>query len=239
MAEDPHGSPQQPERSTGPVTNGPMQLSDSGAGPEATPENATLRHQWSALWDRNNWATLVVLPLAGAFALWALQSVSGWLAAQANPPGLTAYASSPGPCVPAVFPITLETKTDRTVLVTGIDVTVVSSKVPPRSKKEPSVDCGDTVHDPAFDVNLEQRPVPVVPRGKKSVADRTDFPFTISPDQPKQLTLRVDPAKRDVHFKVKVEWVAGGEYGSATLDDADRSYGSGLGDGPGFRVSGK
>ncbi|MEV4874289.1 hypothetical protein [Streptomyces syringium] len=72
-----------------------MQQPDSGAGPEATPENATLRHRWSAPWDRNNWATLVVLPLAGAFALWAFQSASGWLAAQANPPGLTAYASSP------------------------------------------------------------------------------------------------------------------------------------------------
>ncbi|MDV2687540.1 hypothetical protein RYX56_24640, partial [Alkalihalophilus lindianensis] len=74
--------------------------------------------------------------------------------------------------------------------------------------------------------------------GKKPVADRTDFPFTISPDQPKQLTLSIDPAKRDVHFKVKVEWVAGGEYGSATLDNAGRGSGPGMGDGPGFRVVG-
>jgi hypothetical protein len=177
-----------------------------------------------------------VLPLAGAFALWTFQSVVGWLAAQANPPGLTAYARSPRLCVPAVLPITLETKTDKTVLVTGIDVTVVSSKAPPHSKKEPPIDCGDTVHDPAFDVNLAQDPVPVIPRGKKPVPDRTDFPFTISSDQPKQLTLRVDPAKRDVRFKIKVEWVAGGEYGSVTLDG--RQGRTLEGHGPGFRVVG-
>ncbi|MEV0254661.1 hypothetical protein AB0H82_10410 [Streptomyces sp. NPDC050732] len=215
-----------------------MQQPDSGAVPETTPENRTLRYQWAGLWDRNNWATLVVLPLAGALALWTFQSVSGWVAAQANPPGLTAYALSPESCVPAVLPITLETKTDKTVLATGIDVTIVSSKAPSHSKKELPAGCGDTVHEPAFDVNLAQHPVPVVPRGKKPVPDRTDFPFTISPDQPKQLTLRVDAAKQDVRFKVKVEWVAGGEYGSVTLDNDDRSYGSGLSDGPGFRVVG-
>ncbi|MEV2256947.1 hypothetical protein AB0I94_41530 [Streptomyces sp. NPDC050147] len=234
MAEDAHGSAQQPEGNTGSDGNEPTQQPDSGAGPEATPENATLRRRWAALWDRNNWATLVVLPLAGAFALWAIQSVSGWLAAQANPPGLTAYALNPRPCVPAVLPITLETKTDKAVLVTGIDVTVVSSKAPPHSKKKkkpPTYGC-NTVHDPAFDVNLAQHPVPVIPRGKKPTPDRTDFPFTISPDQPKQLTLNVDPAKRDVLFKVKVEWVAGGEYGSVTLGAGDTRNPEGI------RVSG-
>lgn len=237
MAEDPHGSTQQPESNSGPDTNGPTQQPDSGAGPEATPENATLRHRWAPLWDRNNWATLVVLPLAGAFALWIVQSMSGYIANLASPPGLTASARSLRPC-PAVLPITLETKTDKTVLVTGIDVNVVSSKAPPDKKKQPPTGCGDTVYDPVFDVNLARHPVPVIPRDKKPEPDRTDFPFTISPDQPKQLTLRVDPAKRDVRFKVKVEWVAGGEYGSATVDDTDRASGPGLGDELDFRVVG-
>ncbi|MGI5466164.1 hypothetical protein [Streptomyces sp. CA-132043] len=86
MAESPHGSTQEPKSNTGADTYGPTQQSGSGA-PEATPQNATRRHRWAALRDRNNWATLVVLPLAGAFALWTFQSASAWLAAQANPPG--------------------------------------------------------------------------------------------------------------------------------------------------------
>ncbi|MGI5466165.1 hypothetical protein [Streptomyces sp. CA-132043] len=120
--------------------------------------------------------------------------------------------------------------------MTGIDVTIVSSKAPPHSKKEPPTDCDDTVHDPAFDVNLAQHPVPVVPREKKPAPDHTDFPFTISPDRPKQLTLSVAPTKRDVRFKVKVEWVAGGEYGSVTLDARQGRTLEGYG--PGFRVVG-
>ncbi|MCZ1013729.1 hypothetical protein [Streptomyces noursei] len=105
-------------------------------------------------------------------------------------------------------------------MVTGIKVDVLSDETLPKDGEEPSPDnCAGTGHDPMFDVNLAQTPVSVVPTARSAEPDRTDFPFTVSADHPKQLRLRINPGKRDVRFSLKVEWVADGEYGSATLDN--------------------
>lgn len=134
------------------------------------------------------------------------------------------------PCAPVTLPLVLQAKTDQAVMVTGIKVKVLSDVPLPKDGQKPSpATCTGTAHEPMFDVNLTQSPVPVVPTAKKAESNRTDFPFTVSADAPKQLSLRINPGKGDVRFALKVEWVAGGEYGSATLgNDRDpRTEGSG------------
>jgi hypothetical protein len=174
----------------------------------------------------------VVLPLLGAIAFWAVQGLWGWIWDEVSgPPGLTAYTPGPTTCTPATLPLVLQAKTDEAIVVTGIKVNVLSDETPSKDGEEPSPDnCAGHAHDPMFDVNLTQTPVPVVSTARRAEPDRTDFPFTISADHPKQLTLRINPGKRDVRFSLKVEWVADGEYGSAILDNGvDRDPGKGHG----------
>ncbi|MFF8101320.1 hypothetical protein ACF07S_16435 [Streptomyces sp. NPDC016640] len=122
-------------------------------------------------------------------------------------------------------------------MVTGIRVNVLSAEALPKDEEEHSHpdNCAVTAHEPTFDVNLTQTPVSVVPTARRAEPDRTDFPFTVSADHPKQLTLRINPGKHDVRFSLRVEWVADGEYGSAILDNSsDRDPRKGHG----YRVTG-
>ncbi|MCZ0992676.1 hypothetical protein O1L44_05360 [Streptomyces noursei] len=168
----------------------------------------------------------MVLPLLGAIAFWAVQGMWGWIWDKiSGPPGLTAYTSGLTPCAPATLPLVLQAKTDKAIVVTGVKVNVLpdDSKEGFAYREDPSVGkCAGTAHDPMFDVNLTQTPASVVSVAENAEPDRTDFPFTVSSDHPKQLRLRINPGKRDVRFSLKVEWVADGEYGSATLPDDDR-----------------
>ncbi|WP_078970218.1 hypothetical protein [Streptomyces natalensis] len=215
MPEDPSASMPQP---------------DSDARQELEPqpeETGSAIHPWAPLRDRTHWATLVVLPLLGAIAFWAVQGLWGWIWDKiSGPPGLTAYTSGLTPCAPVTLPLVLQAKTDEAIVVTSVKVHVLSghSKAGFAYGKDPSVDkCAGTAHDPMFDVNLTQTPVSVVPAVRNAEPDRTDFPFTVSSDHPQQLRLRINPGKRDVRFSLKVEWVADGEYGSATLPDDGRT----------------
>ncbi|GGY11972.1 hypothetical protein GCM10010358_75440 [Streptomyces minutiscleroticus] len=191
----------------------------------------------TSLRDRTNWTTLVVLPLLGAIAFWAVQSLWGWAWDKVSgPPGLTAYTSGPTSCTPATLPLVLQAKTDQAIVVTGVEVTILPDTAPAQDEGKPSSgNCTGTVHEPVFDADLAQTPVPVVPVEKNPEPDRTDFPFTVAADSPKQLTLQLQPGKPDARFFLKVEWVADGEYGSVILDNDDDSR---TNDGPGYRGAG-
>lgn len=224
MPEDPNASTPQPD-------------SDARQEPEPQPEPGPVQ-PWASLRDRTHWATLVVLPLLGAISFWAVQGLWGWIWSEiSGPPGLTAYTPGPTSCTPATLPLVLQAKTDEAIVVTGIRVNVLSAEALPKDGEEPSPpgNCVVTAHEPMFDVNLTQTPVSVVSTARRAEPDRTDFPFTVSADHPKQLTLRINPGKRDVRFSLKVEWVADGEYGSAILDNGiDRDPRKGHG----YRVTG-
>ncbi|MGI5447522.1 hypothetical protein ACQEVM_17405 [Streptomyces sp. CA-243310] len=190
---------------------------------------------WAPLRDRTHWATLVVLPLLGAMAFGALQGVWGWAWDQiSGPPGLTAYTSGPTLCAPTTLPLVLQAKTDQAIVVTGIKVTVLPDETLPKDGDGPSPEkCESATHGPVFDVDIAQKVPSVAPSAGNAEPDRTDFPFTVSAGHPQQLTLRMNPGKRDARFSLKVEWVADGKYGSATLDNGD-----GRDPGHGYRVTG-
>ncbi|WP_219621600.1 hypothetical protein, partial [Streptomyces sp. CB02959] len=177
-------------------------------------------------------------PRLGAISFWAVQGLWGWIWDEiSGPPGLTAYTPGPTPCTPTTLPLVLQAKTNEAIVVTGIKVNVLSAKALPKEGEEPSHqdNCAVTAHQPMFDVNLTQTPASVAPTARRAEPDRTDFPFTVSADHPKQLTLRINPGKRDVRFSLKVEWVADGEYGNAILDNGvDRDPRKGHG----YRVAG-
>ncbi|EDY47241.1 hypothetical protein [Streptomyces clavuligerus] len=186
--------------------------------------------------DRTHWTTLVVLPLLGAIAFWAVQGSWGWIRDKVfGPPGLTAYTSGPTACTPALLPLVLQTKNARAIVVTGVRAEVLPGGEAVQDEEKPAAEnCAGSAHQPVFDVRLDRTPALAVPTVENPEPDRTDFPFTLSADQPKQLNLRIHPGGREVRFTVTVEWVADGEYGRVTLDnDRDRDP---LTDGGGYRA---
>jgi hypothetical protein len=143
------------------------------------------------------------------------------------------------PYEPAELPITLQAKTDEAIVVTGVEVNVLSSKPLPTKGGVANPDgCGGVMNARAFDVRLTQTPVPVVATVESGSGSKAkDFPFTVSASDPEQLSLRLNPGNRDIQFSVKVEWVADGQYGSVTLDgDDDRDPTT---HGHGYRVMGR
>ncbi|MER5969101.1 hypothetical protein ABT112_05030 [Streptomyces sp. NPDC002055] len=165
----------------------------------------------------------MVLPLIGAIAFWAVQGLWGWAWEKfSGPPGLTAYAPAARPCDTVTLPLTLQAKTDQAIVVTGVEVDVLPGPpLPEEGAGDSPGQCSDTAHKPIFNADLTKDPAILVPAAQKAEPDSTDFPFTVSADEPKQLNLRLHPG--NVRFSLKVEWVADGEYGSVTLDSDGRN----------------
>ncbi|MFD5748164.1 hypothetical protein [Streptomyces sp. NPDC127033] len=129
---------------------------------------------------------------------------------------------------PAELSLTLQAKTSQAVVVTGVEIKVVSDRAVPSSGLVVYGECGGGMTPRPFDVNLARTPVPVRPVAPAKGDEAVDFPFKVVDSDPEQLTLQLRPGERDIRFTVEVEWVADGEHGSKVLDN----------DGQGFRVMG-
>ncbi|MEU4886350.1 MULTISPECIES: hypothetical protein [Streptomyces] len=203
--------------------------------------------------------TITVLPLVGALSLWSIQGGWGWILEKiSDPPGLEVYSKGPMGCVPEYvdsslsdlkrdpegasgvpvsaagsepveMPITLQAKTSQAIVVSGLEVRVLSRvEVPVNGSIIEPDGCGGLMSERRFDVNLKSLPASIEPhvdrRKGGSGDDVVDFPFKITSNDPEQVLLLLDPIDEDIRFSVKVEWVSGGEYGSVTLDNDGRGY---------------
>ncbi|MFD7082992.1 hypothetical protein [Streptomyces sp. NPDC059918] len=130
-------------------------------------------------------------------------------------------------------PLTLQAKTDQSIVVTGVRVDVIAAKpVPTTGQVIDAEDCGSGIDVRPFDVDLASQPVsvrPTVTKGADGSQKRgPDFPFKVSSEDPEQLELRFPSVQGDVRFSITVDWVSEGKPGSVKLDN----------DGAGYRVMG-
>lgn len=127
------------------------------------------------------------------------------------------------------LPVTLQAKSDQSIVVTGVRVDVMANDpLPEKGSVVQASDCGGGMTLRVFDVNLDAHPVSVKPALVKQPAGRAetgpDFPFKVSSGDPEELSLRLPSVKRDVRFSVTVEWVSEGEPGSVKLDNGGGGY---------------
>ncbi|WP_327284152.1 hypothetical protein [Streptomyces sp. NBC_01205] len=130
-------------------------------------------------------------------------------------------------------PVTLQAKTDQSIVVTGVRVDVITTEsVPTTGQVIDAEGCGSGIDVRPFDVDLASQPVSVKPTVTKA-ADGSqkrgpDLPFKVSSQDPEQLELRFPSVQGDVRFSITVDWVSEGKPGSVKLDNG----------GAGFRVMG-
>ncbi|MFF9478027.1 hypothetical protein [Streptomyces sp. NPDC014733] len=175
-----------------------------------------------------------------------------------GPPGLTAYSSGLLGCNPRYLdaplaelhkkaekidrggvhiptaeawpslPVTLQTSTPQAIVVTGVKVSVLSTRPLPEHGSVVDDECGGGMDERPFDVDLTAVPVSVKPSvertGQGKVIQGRDFPFKVASGDPEQFTFNIRHVARDVRFVVTFSWVSGGEPGSTRLDNEGRGY---------------
>ncbi|CAH9420148.1 hypothetical protein SGL43_07205 [Streptomyces globisporus] len=126
-------------------------------------------------------------------------------------------------------PLTLQAKTNQSIVVTGVRVDVITSKpVPSTGQVIDASDCGSGIDVRPFDVDLASQPVAVKPAVTKG-ADGSQkrgpgFPFKVSSDDPEQLVLMFPSVQGDVRFSITVDWVSEGKPGNVKLDNGGAGY---------------
>ncbi|MEU5825873.1 hypothetical protein [Streptomyces sp. NPDC047803] len=129
---------------------------------------------------------------------------------------------------PADFRITLQGRNAQAVVVTGVEVKVLSSKPLPKSGFIVADGCGGLIDPRAFTVKFSSssaktEPVPDM-QGKK-----VDFPLQVSESDPEFIDLVLLPGNHDIRYTVEVKWLSDGEPGGKLLDN----------DGAGYRIMGR
>ncbi|ROP44155.1 hypothetical protein EDD94_7937 [Streptomyces sp. PanSC9] len=123
------------------------------------------------------------------------------------------------------MPITLQAATDQAIVVTGMTLNVMSSKaVPKRGTIIRSTDCGGGVDERLYEVTPPPVASAVQPRIVGRGANGVGFPYKVTSGDPEQLTLRLNPVERDIHFSVTITWVSDGEIHTSKLDNEGRGY---------------
>ncbi|GAA2615717.1 hypothetical protein GCM10010304_81350 [Streptomyces roseoviolaceus] len=128
---------------------------------------------------------------------------------------------------PVTIHATLQGESGQAIVVTGAEVTVLSSEPLPKTGSVIDAECGGGIDERTFDVDFSQSPVAVEPQ-IRSVANGTtmgrDFPFKVSSGDPEQFTFDLKNVSRDVSFAITLKWVSNGEPGSTRLDNGGRGY---------------
>ncbi|MDT0478048.1 hypothetical protein RM863_38625 [Streptomyces sp. DSM 41014] len=130
---------------------------------------------------------------------------------------------------PVHLPVTLQAKSDQSIVVTGVRVDLMANDpLPGKGSVVKASGCGGGMTLRVFDVDLDGHPVSIKPAVAQQPAGGVkagpDFPFKVSSGDPEQLSLRLPSVKRDVRFSVTVEWVSEGEPGSVKLDNGGRGF---------------
>ncbi|GES31004.1 hypothetical protein AB0G60_09335 [Streptomyces angustmyceticus] len=209
--------------------------------------------------DKKVWIAALVTVLTSLAVLIAQGGWDWLTGELSEPPGLTAYAPSIDGCAPRYFDdgelkelgtpeqvrrggvmiptaelwptvhVTLQAKTGQAIVVTGAQVSVLSSRsLPERGAVVKATDCGGGMDERAFDVDLRATPValkPTVERTAQGAVVRSrDFPYKVSSGDPEQLAFHVKNVDRDVRFAITLKWVSEGEPGRTRLDNGGRGY---------------
>ncbi|MFG2407757.1 hypothetical protein ACGFR8_26165 [Streptomyces brevispora] len=116
----------------------------------------------------------------------------------------------------------------QAIVVTGVEVKVLSSKPLPKSGFLVADGCGALMNPRTFAVKFSgssasTEPVPDV-QGKK-----VDFPLQVSDSDPEFIDLQLLPGNHDIRYTVEVKWLSDGEPGGKLLDN----------DGAGYRIMGR
>lgn len=128
---------------------------------------------------------------------------------------------------PVVLHTTLQGESGQAIVVTGAEVTVLSSEPLPATGSVIADECGGGVDERVFDVDFSQSPVAVEPQIRRTANGTTvgrDFPFKVSSGDPEQFTFDLQNIDRDVRFAITLKWVSNGEPGSTRLDNGGRGY---------------
>ncbi|MFE9842102.1 hypothetical protein [Streptomyces goshikiensis] len=125
--------------------------------------------------------------------------------------------------------VTLQAKTDQSIVVTGVRVDVISVKpVPHTGQVIDAEGCGSGIDVRPFDVDLASHPVSVKPtltkRADGGQKRAPGFPFKVSSKDPEQLELMFPSVQGDVRFSMTVDWVSEGKPGSVKLDNGGAGY---------------
>ncbi|MER5294895.1 hypothetical protein ABT382_22885 [Streptomyces pharetrae] len=128
---------------------------------------------------------------------------------------------------PVTIHVTLQGETGQAIVVTGAEVTVLSSDPLPTKGSVIDGECGGGVDERAFDVDFGQRPVTVGPQIRRTAQGTQagrDFPFKVSSGDPEQFAFQLRNVGRDVRFAITLTWVSDGEPGTTRLDNEGRGY---------------
>lgn len=131
---------------------------------------------------------------------------------------VTAGADDPGTLL-----ITLQGKNSKAIVVTDVEVKVLSSEPAPKSGFLLGGGCGNPMKPRLFNVKFSGSSATTEPapddEGKK-----VNFPLQVSDSDPEYIALRLFPGGRDVRFIVEVKWVSEGEPGGKVLDNNGAGY---------------
>ncbi|MER5935143.1 hypothetical protein [Streptomyces sp. NPDC002054] len=101
--------------------------------------------------------------------------------------------------------LTVEAPTQRAVILEGLEAVVETRELPPSVENRGAVRSSFSVR--AFDVDLDQDPPVVVPRGE-------DFPFKVSASDPERIGVAAQVNRYAVTWHVVLHWSCNGESGT-------------------------
>ncbi|MEU5434378.1 hypothetical protein AB0G73_13510 [Streptomyces sp. NPDC020719] len=126
--------------------------------------------------------------------------------------------------------MTVQGRTEESVLLTGMEVTVLRSVPPPTRGVviNTAFGCGAAQLQRSFTADFARRPVKVTPdagqdnNGKAIPPVR--FPFKVSLNDPEDFLVNAKNITGDCAFAIVLHWVADGKSGTTTLDNGGKGF---------------
>ncbi|PBC86714.1 MULTISPECIES: helix-turn-helix transcriptional regulator [unclassified Streptomyces] len=104
---------------------------------------------------------------------------------------------------------------DRTVVLHGLRVRVVSSAAPPAwNAYSMGVGCGGGITPKTFGVSLDAPQPSIAPQG-----GQRDFPYKVSERDPEVFKITAHAGVRAVRWYLQLEWSSGNRHGTLRIDD--------------------
>ncbi|MGW6207494.1 hypothetical protein ACWF9B_28150 [Streptomyces sp. NPDC055089] len=125
---------------------------------------------------------------------------------------------------PGDFLITLQGRNAQAVVVTGVEVKVLSSKPLPESGFLIADGCGDPMDPRTFAVKFSGSSASTEPVPDRK-GEEVDFPLQVSDSDPEFIKLQLFPGNHDIRYTVEVKWLSDGEPGGKLLDNDGAGYG--------------
>ncbi|MFG2526734.1 helix-turn-helix domain-containing protein [Streptomyces sp. NPDC048516] len=109
---------------------------------------------------------------------------------------------------------------DKTVVLHGLRVRVVSSTAPPAwNAYSMGVGCGGGITPKTFGVSLDAAQPSIVPQG-----GQRDFPYKVSERDPEVFKVTARAGVRAVRWYLELEWSSGNRHGTLRIDDHGQPF---------------